>query len=57
MRLCHEASEESPGLSLRRGAGHVFRAIMESICYGTEHIFRSMRVTGFELKEVVTADV
>ncbi|MBA4116462.1 MAG: hypothetical protein H0X71_08525 [Rubrobacter sp.] len=45
------------GLSLRRGAGHVFRAIMESICYDTEHIFRSMRVSGFELKEVVTADV
>jgi len=39
-------------LSLSRGAGHVFRAIMESICYGTEHIFQSMRGNGFEPKEV-----
>ena len=31
------------GLSLRHGPGHVFRAIIEGICYGTEHIFRTMR--------------
>ncbi len=43
-------------LSLSRGAGHVFRAIMESICYGTEHIFRSMRGNGFEPKEVARVE-
>jgi FGGY-family pentulose kinase len=36
------------GLSLVHGAGHVFRAILEGICYGTEHIFRSLRANGFE---------
>ncbi len=43
-------------LSLSRGAGHVFRAIMESICYGTEYIFRSMRGNGFEPKEVARVE-
>jgi ribulose kinase len=28
------------GLSLRHEEGHVFRAILEGICYGTEHILR-----------------
>jgi FGGY-family pentulose kinase len=36
------------GLSLVHGAGHVFRAILEGICYGTEHIFRALRDNGFE---------
>ena len=27
------------GLSLSHGSGHVFRAILEGICYGTEHVF------------------
>jgi FGGY-family pentulose kinase len=36
------------GLSLVHTAGHVFRAIIEGICYGTEHIFRSLRANGFE---------
>jgi FGGY-family pentulose kinase len=36
------------GLSLGHGPGHVFRAIIEGICYGTEHIFRTMRGHNFE---------
>ena len=36
------------GLSLGHTPGHVFRAIIEGICYGTENIFRTMRGHGFE---------
>ena len=36
------------GLSLSHTEGHVFRAIIEGICYGTEHIFREMRGHDFE---------
>ncbi len=36
------------GLSLSHGPGHVFRAIIEGICYGTEHILRTMRENDFE---------
>ena len=43
------------GLSLSHGTGHVFRAILEGICYGTEHIFRIMRENEFEPKEIVAA--
>ncbi|GIV73339.1 MULTISPECIES: FGGY-family carbohydrate kinase [Caldilinea] len=43
------------GFSLRHTTGHVFRAILEGICYGTEHILRTMRANGFEVKEVVAA--
>jgi ribulose kinase len=43
------------GLSLSHGPGHVFRAILEGICYGTEHIFRTMREHEFEPKEIVAA--
>jgi FGGY-family pentulose kinase len=35
------------GLSLSHGPGHVFRAIMEGVCYGTEHIFRTLREQGY----------
>ncbi len=36
------------GLSLSHTEGHVFRAIIEGICYGTEHILRTMRGQDFE---------
>ena len=36
------------GLSLSHTPGHVFRAIIEGICYGTENILRTMRGHGFE---------
>jgi sugar (pentulose or hexulose) kinase len=42
-------------LSLGHTPGHVFRAILEGICYGTEVIFRELRGHGFEPKlNVVT---
>jgi FGGY-family pentulose kinase len=43
------------GLSLSHGQGHIFRAIIEGICYGTEHILRTMRRHGFEPKLNVVA--
>jgi sugar (pentulose or hexulose) kinase len=41
------------GLSLRHEEGHVFRAILEGICYGTEHILRTMRESGISPSEGV----
>ncbi len=43
------------GLSLGHTPGHIFRAILEGVCYGTEHIFRTMREHGFTPKETVVA--
>ncbi len=43
------------GLSLGHGEEHIFRAIVEGVCYGTEHIFRTMREHDFEPKEIVAA--
>ena len=36
------------GLTLSHTPGHVFRAIIEGICYGTENILRTMRGHDFE---------
>ena len=36
------------GLSLSHGPGHVYRAIIEGVCYGTEDILRTLREHGFE---------
>ncbi len=36
------------GLSLGHTPGHIFRAIIEGICFGTENIFRYMRGHNFE---------
>jgi ribulose kinase len=38
------------GLSLSHSPGHVFRAILEGICFGTENILRTMREQGFQPK-------
>jgi FGGY-family pentulose kinase len=35
------------GLSLSHGPGHLYRAIIEGICYGTEDILRTMREREF----------
>lgn len=43
------------GLSLKHTTGHLFRAIIEGIAYGTEHILRVMRSNGFAIKEMVAA--
>jgi ribulokinase len=43
------------GLSLRHEEGHVFRAILEGICYGTEHILQTMRENGLAPSEGVVS--
>ena len=41
------------GLSLHHGPEHFYRAIQESVCYGTEHILRTMRTAGLEVDQIV----
>lgn len=41
------------GLALPHGPHHVFRALVESVCYGTESIIRTMRGAGAVVDEVV----
>jgi FGGY-family pentulose kinase len=43
------------GLSLSHGPGHVFRAILEGICYGTEDILRTFRNADFEPRSVIAS--
>ena len=43
------------GLTLRHGRGHIFRAIIEGIAFGSELILEGMRGHGFEAKNVVIA--
>jgi len=43
------------GLSLSHGPGHLFRAILEGICYGTEHIFRTLREHDFQPRSIVAS--
>lgn len=40
------------GLSLKHTPVHVYRAIMEAVCYGTEHIMRYFKEAGFVPEEV-----
>src|SRR2546421_3445864 len=41
------------GLTLKHDTTHIFRWIVEGICYGTELIFRTLRQYGFEPQEIV----
>ena len=43
------------GFTLKHTTGHLFRAIIEGIAYGSEHIFRTFRQEGYELTELVAA--
>jgi ribulose kinase len=43
------------GLSLSHGLGHVFRALMEAVCYGTEDILRTLRNHEFVPKMTVVS--
>lgn len=43
------------GLSLKHTTGHIFRAIIEGIAYGTEHILRTFRQNGYVVEEMVVA--
>ncbi len=40
------------GLSLHHRPEHVYRAILEGICYGTEFIFRQFRDAGYEVQDI-----
>ncbi len=43
------------GFTLSHTPAHVFRAIMEGIAYGTEHILRTFREHGYEVQELVAS--
>ncbi len=43
------------GLTLKHGRGHLFRATLEGIAFGTELILETMRNNGFEAETVVLA--
>lgn len=43
------------GLSLKHQNAHLFRAIMEGVAYGTEHILRTFRSHGYVVKELVAS--
>ena len=43
------------GLSLGHGRAHLFRGIMEGVCFGTEAVIQTMRAAGFDSSEVVIA--
>src|SRR5947209_2588360 len=43
------------GLSLRHETKHIYRAIIERICYGSEHIFRTLREKGLVPKEIIAS--
>ncbi len=43
------------GLTLAHTEAHMFRAILEGVCYGTEAIIASMRSQGTEINEVVVS--
>jgi ribulokinase len=41
------------GLSLGHGPAHLYRAVIEAVCYGTENVFRTFRANGHALTDVV----
>jgi ribulose kinase len=41
------------GLTLKHDTVHVYRAIVEGICYGTELIFQTLRNYGFQPQQIV----
>lgn len=43
------------GFTLSHTPAHVYRAIIEGIAYGSEHILRTMAQHGYEVKELVAA--
>ena len=41
------------GLSLGHGPAHLYRSVIESVCFGTENVFRTFRANGHPLTEIV----
>jgi FGGY-family pentulose kinase len=40
------------GLSLRHTPAHLYRAVIEAVCYGTENVFRTFRANGHPLTDI-----
>ncbi len=43
------------GLTLSHGPAHLYRAIIEGICYGTEDMLRTLRQQGLEPRKIMVA--
>lgn len=43
------------GLTLHHTEAHMFRAILEGVCYGTEEIFEAIRAAGTTVDEVIVS--
>ena len=43
------------GLTLKHDTAHIYRAMVEGICYGTELIFQTLRKYGFQPEEIVVS--
>ncbi len=43
------------GLTLKHDVAHIYRAMIEGICYGTELIFRTLRKYGLEPQQIVVS--
>src|SRR5574338_69017 len=41
------------GMSLGHEPAHLYRAVIEAVCYGTENVFRTFRANGHTLTDVV----
>ncbi|CAM9894765.1 unnamed protein product, partial [Discosporangium mesarthrocarpum] len=43
------------GLSLKHDRGHIFRALIEGVCMGTEAVFEAMRAAGYTPESIAVA--
>ena len=43
------------GLTLKHDTAHIYRALVEGICYGTEVIFQTFRKYGFQPQQIVAS--
>lgn len=43
------------GLTLKHGRGHIFRSLIESICFGTESVLSAMRMNGYSPSKIFIA--
>lgn len=43
------------GLTLMHGRGHIFRSLVEAVCYGTEMVLEAMRANGYSPESIVVA--
>jgi ribulose-phosphate 3-epimerase len=43
------------GLTLMHGRAHIFRSLVEAVCYGTEMVLEAMRANGYSPESIVVA--